>query len=309
MLYGVALAVGVVVHRINAPFVTRAVMACVLDPVEERITEHHIWMRHIYLRPEHLFAVCINSVTHFAEELEVFLYAAIAVRTLNTGLVNGASTLGNFFLSLVIDIGESPFDEILGPLIKLVEIIGSVALLFPLETEPLDVLLDGVHILDILLDRIGVIVAQVGLASVFLCETEVYAQALGVSEMQVAVRLRREAGEYAFVLAALKVLLDYFLEEIQFFYFFFHLFNVLVFNDFGLISQLAYRSGQLCRIGLCRVKFHRDGIFLHIDIQVLNALFECYVVLNLVCAGLAVHACTVNDLLCSLLPCCLTNGG
>ena len=175
ILYGVALSVGVVVHRINAPFVTRTVMACVLDPVEERITEHHIWMRHIYLRPEHLFAVCINSVTHFAEELEVFLYAAIAVRTLNTGLVNGASPLGNFLLSLVIDIGESPFDKILGPLIKLVEIIGSVALLFPLETEPLDVLLDGVNVFHVFLDRIGVVIAEVGLAAVFLGKAEIYA--------------------------------------------------------------------------------------------------------------------------------------
>ena len=112
--------------------------------------------------------------------------------------------------------------HLFGPLVKLVEIVGSVEFLLPLEAEPLDVLLDGVHVLSVFLGGVRVVVAEVGLAAVFLGKAEVDAEALGVAEVQVSVGLRREAGEDGRHLAGLEVFFDYFFEEIQGLLFFFH---------------------------------------------------------------------------------------
>ena len=68
ILYGVALAVGVVVHRVDAPFVAGAVMRRVLDAVHDGIAEHHVGRSHVDLSPEHLLAVGILAVSHLAEK-------------------------------------------------------------------------------------------------------------------------------------------------------------------------------------------------------------------------------------------------
>ena len=96
----------------------------------------------------------------------------------------------------------------------MVEIVGGVTLYRPVEAEPLDVLLDGIDILGILLDGVGVVEAQVAFAAVFFRQTEIDADTFGVSYMEVAVRLGREARLNAgFALG--NRLLDYLFEEIE----------------------------------------------------------------------------------------------
>ena len=58
----------------------------------------------------------------------------------------------------------------------------------------MDILLDGVHILGVLLGGVGVIHAQVAQAVVPLSGAEVDAQGLAVSDVQIAVGLRRKTG-------------------------------------------------------------------------------------------------------------------
>ena len=215
VLDGVALAVGEVVHRVDAPLVARAVVGGVLDAVEERVAHHHVGMRHVDPGAQHLLAVGIFAVAHLTEEAEVLLDAAVPVRALDARLVHGAAALGDLFLGLVVDVGEAPLDELLGPGVELVEVVGGVAFLLPLEAQPLDVLLDGVHVLDVLLDGVGVVVAEVGLAAVLGREAEVDAQGLGVAQVQVAVGLRREPGQDGRHLAGLEVVFDDFLQEIE----------------------------------------------------------------------------------------------
>ena len=74
VLYGVTLAVGEVVHRVDAPLVARAVMRGVLDPVENRVAEHHVRGGHVDLRAENLLSVSVFSGLHVPEQLEVLLY-------------------------------------------------------------------------------------------------------------------------------------------------------------------------------------------------------------------------------------------
>ena len=163
-----------------------------LDAVKERVTEHHVGVRHVYLCAEHFLPFCILSGLHLAEELEVLFYGTIPPRAFHAGLVHGAAVLTDLLLGLVIHIGQAPLDEVFRPLVKLVEIIRGIQFLVPLKTQPVDIFFDGVYILRVFLGGIGVIVTEVGLAAVLLGQAEVEAYALGVAKVQITVGLRRE---------------------------------------------------------------------------------------------------------------------
>ena len=220
MLDGIALAVGVVVHGVDAPFVARAMMMSMLDAVEDRITEHHVRMCHVYLRAEHLFTVGILAVAHFTEDTQVLLGSAVPPGALLAGSLHGAASCTDFLLGLVVDVCKSSLDQLFGPFIELVEIVGCIKLLLPLETEPFDVFLDGIYIFGVFLGRVGVVVAEVGLSAIFLGQSEIDAQALCMPEVQVSVGLRRKAGKDGIHFAGLEIVLDDFFEEIQFTFFF-----------------------------------------------------------------------------------------
>ena len=74
VLNAVALSVGIVIHRIDAPFVSGAVMRGMDNPVHQRVTEKHVRMCHVDLGTEHLLPVRIFSVTHFSEQLQVLFH-------------------------------------------------------------------------------------------------------------------------------------------------------------------------------------------------------------------------------------------
>ena len=225
MLDGIALAVGVVVHRVDAPLVAGAVMVRELDAVQQRVAEHHVGMGHVDLRAEDLLPFRVLAGLHLAEEPEVLLRGAVAPGARGAGLVHGAAVQADLLLRLVIDIGESPFDQVLGPLVELVEIIGGIEFLVPMESQPLDVFLDGIHVLGVLLGGVRVVVTEIRDTAVLLREAEVEADGLGMSQMQIAVRLRRETGDDGVHLAAGEVRFDDFFEEIQFAFFHGHKLN------------------------------------------------------------------------------------
>ncbi len=63
----------------------------------------------------------------------------------------------------------------------------------PVEAEPAHITLDGVDIFLLFLGRIGVVEAQIAAPAEFLGHAEIEADRLGVTYMQVAVRLGRKA--------------------------------------------------------------------------------------------------------------------
>jgi hypothetical protein len=75
------------------------------------------------------------------------------------------------------------------------------AALFPAETEPFDAVDDGVDVFLLFPGRVGVVEAQVADAVVVARQPEIEADRLGVTDVQVAVRLGREARDYARMLA------------------------------------------------------------------------------------------------------------
>src|SRR3954453_9552250 len=64
----------------------------------------------------------------------------------------------------------------------------------PIEAEPAHIALDRVDIFLLLLGRIGVVKAQMAASAELFGDTEIKADRLGVSDMQVPVRLRRKPG-------------------------------------------------------------------------------------------------------------------
>ncbi len=127
------------------------------------------------------------------KQVEILLDAAVAVRAVLAGLGEGAAMLANLFGGEIIHVGLAGLDELDRPLEELVEVVGGVAEAIPLKAEPAHILLDGVHVLLLFLLGIGVVEAQVGQAAELVGQAEVEADGLGVTDVQVAVRLRRKA--------------------------------------------------------------------------------------------------------------------
>ncbi len=97
------------------------------------------------------------------------------------------------------------------------EVIGGVAdMIPPVEIEPADVFDDGLHVLGLLLDRIGVIEAQVTGTPIFLRKSKIQADRFGVADMQIAVGLGREACLNAAIpLSTLHIIMDDLLNEVS----------------------------------------------------------------------------------------------
>ena len=167
------------------------------DAVHDRVAEEHVRMGHVDLRAQDLRPVGELAVLHPLEEVEVLLDAAVTPWRRRARYGDRAAVLADLLLRLVVDVGQPLLDEDDGPLVELVEVVRCIALQRPVEAEPVDVALDRIDILDVLLDGVRVVEAQVALAAVFLGQTEVDADALGVADVQVAVRLGREARLYA----------------------------------------------------------------------------------------------------------------
>ena len=88
------------------------------------------------------------------------------------------------------------------PLKKLFEVITGKADLCPLETQPLDILLDRTNKFVAFLLRIGVVKAQVALPAKLLRNTEIETDRLRMTDLQIAVRFGRETGLYTSVVLA-----------------------------------------------------------------------------------------------------------
>src|SRR5207302_10686276 len=110
------------------------------------------------------------------KQIEIFLHQAVAMGAVLAGLGERAAGGAHLLLRLVVDIGLAGADEMLGPLIKLLEIIRCVIKVFaPVEAEPAHGALDGIDILLLLLGGVGIVEAQVAATAEFLGDAEIEA--------------------------------------------------------------------------------------------------------------------------------------
>ena len=196
--------VGKVVHGVDAPLGTLPVVIDEADAVDDGVTEIQIAAGQIDLGPEGHLSLLHLTVLHLFEQPQIFLDGPIPI-----GGGSGDADVAPVGLELLwrqlADVGQPLLDELHGILVVLLEVVGAVEkAVAPVKAQPMDILLDGVHVLGVLLSGVGVIHAEVAETAELLGGAEVDAQGLAVADVQVAVGLRREAGVYghALVLAA-----------------------------------------------------------------------------------------------------------
>src|SRR6185436_18445690 len=131
------------------------------------------------------------AVPHAAEEVEVLLDAAVAVRAGPAGLGDGTPVLADLVLVQAVDVGLAPADQLDGEVVELLEVVRGVEqVLPPVEAEPPHVPLDRLDVFLILRLRVGVVEPEMAFTPVLLRDAEVEADRLGVADMGKAVRLR-----------------------------------------------------------------------------------------------------------------------
>src|ERR1051325_104967 len=153
---------------------------------------------------------------HAPKKIEVLLDRAVAVRRLLPRLGQRATHLPDLVGVAGVDEGQAALDQRLAPLVELLEVVGGVVLaVIPIETEPADVVLDRARVLDVFLDRVRVVKTQIAASAVLESDAEVEADGLGVADVEVAVRLGREAGDDRPDAAAAEIVLDDLANEVQ----------------------------------------------------------------------------------------------
>src|SRR4029077_7829111 len=146
------------------------------------------------LCPEHFGAVRKLPRAHALEQVEVLIDRTVAPGAVLARLCEGAAVLPDLVGGQVVDVGLAGLDQVYGPVVELVEVVGGeVEMLAPVEAEPADVFLNRVDVLLLLLDRVGVVEAQVAAPAELLGDPEVERDRLGVAEVEVSVRLGRGA--------------------------------------------------------------------------------------------------------------------
>ena len=158
-LNGIAFAVGVVVHGINAPLVARAVVVLMNDAIHNGVAHVHIGRSEVNFGSEGAAAVGKFALAHAFKQVEILFHATVAIGAGLAGLRGGAAIFGGFFLAQVANISLALFYHLHRPLIELFKIVGGIKFGIPLKTEPFDVFFDGVHIFGVFFGGIRIVEA------------------------------------------------------------------------------------------------------------------------------------------------------
>ena len=178
-------------------------MRRVEDAVHDRIAEIDVAGGHVDLGAQYACAVRELAGTHAAEQVEVFIDAAATEGAVPARLGQRAAVRPHLLVGLVVDIGLARFDQDLGPFVEALEIVRGVEeVVAPVEAEPAHVALYGIDIFLLLLRRIGVVEAEIAVSAELGRDAEIEADRLGVTNVEIAVRLRREARDDGLVPAA-----------------------------------------------------------------------------------------------------------
>ena len=188
----VALSMREVVHGIGFPLRAGAVVLLIDDAVDDGVAEVHVGVGHINLGAEHHRAFGQFAAVHLLKQGEAFLYGAVAEGAFGTGLRGRAFLLSYFLAGLLVNVCLALFDEPHGKVPELLEIVGGIIYIAPLEAEPFDVFLYRINVFSVFFLRICVVEAQVAHAAELLRHAEVHANGLGMTDVEIAVRLGRE---------------------------------------------------------------------------------------------------------------------
>ena len=189
----VRLAVRHVVGGVDAPGVAGPRVARVHDPVQHRVAQVDVGRGHVDLGPQHPRAVLELARAHAREQVEVLVDGPVPVRRVRARRRQRAARLAGLVGGLVVDERVPRLDQVDGPLVELLEVVGRVEdVAGPLVAEPADVGLDRVDVLLLLLLGVGVVEPEVAAAAELARDAEVEGDRLGMADVEVAVGLGRE---------------------------------------------------------------------------------------------------------------------
>jgi len=185
---------GKVIHGVDAPLVALTVMVHVTDPVDNGVTHIEVAGGQVDLGSQGVAVVLKFAGTHPCEQIQAFLHGTVPV-----GGDGGGVQIAPVFLELLggqlADISQALLDQLHSVLVVLLKVVGTIVEpVAPVEAQPVDVFLDGVHKLHVFLGRVGVVHTQVAQTTELQGSAEVNGQGLAVADMQVAVGLRRKTG-------------------------------------------------------------------------------------------------------------------
>src|SRR5262249_4352970 len=133
---------------------------------------------------------------HAREQVQVLPDRAVTVGALLPGLGQRAAVRPYLVGAQAVHVGLAGLNQLYGVLVQRFEIVGGVEqFVAPVEPQPVDVFFDRLDVLDVFLGRVGVVEPQVAHAVVLQGDAEIEADRLGVADVEVAVRLRRKAGD------------------------------------------------------------------------------------------------------------------
>ena len=185
----VALTMGEVVHGIGVPLIARTDMWDIEHTIDQRVTEQHVGVSHVDLCAQHQCTGLALAAVHKLEQLQVLLDRTITERTVCTWTGGRSLLLGNNLRTLFVNIGTALFDKPYGKVPELLKVVTGIIHIGPLESEPLDIVLDTLDIFRIFLDRVGVVETEIAGAAIFLGQTEVDGDSLGMTDVQIAIGL------------------------------------------------------------------------------------------------------------------------
>ena len=192
-LNGILQWMGKVIHRIDAPFITRIVMNQMGDAVQDRIPHIDIRGCHIDLCPEHHGAVRILPVLHFLEEPQVLFHRAVAVRIIFSRFRKSSPVFADLVRIQVAHISQTLTDQQQCLLIHRIKIVRcKETAVAEISAEPFDIRFDRLDKFHFFFRGIGIVKTEIEEASVFLGQARVQDDRFCVADVQISVRLRRE---------------------------------------------------------------------------------------------------------------------
>ena len=137
------------------------------------------------------------AVAHFAENAQVFFRAAVSIGRVLARLEKRTAIGAHFVGTLLVDVSVAGLDQMFGKGVHPIKIIGRMIkvifrALLPVKAHPADAFLDRVNVLLVFFHRIGVVKAHVADTFVIGRQSKIQADALGVTDMQIAVGFGRK---------------------------------------------------------------------------------------------------------------------
>ncbi len=161
--------------------------------IKNGITHVEIAAGKIYFCAESISPLLKLACSHAFKKFKIFLDGAVAPRAYRR-VRSIASVFLELFGSKLAHIGKAFVYKLNGILIGLFKIVRSVVKSVPpIEAEPMNILLNSLNKLGILLCGICIVHTQIAYAAEAFSRAEIYCKRLAVPDMEISVRLRREA--------------------------------------------------------------------------------------------------------------------